>query len=838
MSFAHLHVRSSYSFLRGTIQIRDLVKRVSELNMPWVALTDLGQMFGIWKFYREALRAGVRPILGLEAFVAPQGMRSHPPGEAPGTLVLLARDLPGYRNLTRLTARANMEGFFHQPRVDAALLAELSEGLIALSSGPAGEIPRLLENDLWEEAHQRAKAYAKIFPGRLYLELQGNGLPSQAKVNDGLRALGRTLGLPLVAASEARYLNKEGHGAYEVLQCIRTRMTLGFEGAELSAPQGEFYLKGPTEMRLEFSSDPEALSNATEIASSCQVDFPERRQFAVPRPDIGPPGLHQEDFQERADDHFLRLSREGLERMLEGAPGQWPDGGMAPTAAPAGGPVDPSLHELYRARLRKEASDIIASGSSAYFLVVADYVAHARGMGILVGPGRGPVASSLAARCLGITEIDPLAHGLSFELFLNNEARDYPEIGVEVPLEAAEELIDYIADTYGGSHFVAHSLRLTTLKGRTLLREVGRVFGVPLPLLDELCGMHPTHSRISLRMAVDEISLIKTFAESIPVIRKIIDFALSLEDLPRTAASSPYSLVASPRLLRDSVPLFLDYDPSAKRRYRSTVQYGPDAVEENGLLRFELFPRKVLSLLAATLRLASKSSEPVDLSGISLDDPLTLGLLASGNFSGIPYLENPWVGNLLRPFREVTFPDLVILCALHPPLSRASGLLEEYLQIRQGLREPPGLHPRLDHLLKESCGLILFREQLVALVGEAARVRPPTAEIMARILASGDPADLDAFRPTFLAKALSNGFPAQEANNLWLRLASAAPVAALKAHAVSLALITWRLSYLKARFPGEFMDAFMLSAEVDRERQESALKEWRSTHLRLVPPKA
>jgi DNA polymerase-3 subunit alpha len=346
MSFVHLHVRSAYSFLQGTIQIRELVTRTRELGMPAVALTDLGQMFGTWKFYREAVRAGIKPILGVEAFVAPKDRRTHATGEDPGTLVLLASDLTGYRNLTRLVARANMEGYFHHPRVDMELLKEHSEGLIALSSGMSGEILRLLLMDRQDLAAERARAYAKLFSGRFYLELQANGLSWQAKANDSLAALGKALGLPLVAASETRYLNKEDHGAYEVLQCIRTRKVLNFEWARDQGSQGEFYFKGPTEMRLEFAAFPEALANTLSIASRCHVDFPEKRLFASPRPDIGISGASPDDFQSRADDYFLKRCREGLEKFLQEMEGGQP-------------PLDPDLPAIYQTRLRKEASDII-----------------------------------------------------------------------------------------------------------------------------------------------------------------------------------------------------------------------------------------------------------------------------------------------------------------------------------------------------------------------------------------------------------------------------------------------------------------------------------------------
>ncbi|MDR2199872.1 MAG: DNA polymerase III subunit alpha [Deltaproteobacteria bacterium] len=822
MSFIHLHVRSAYSFLRGTIQIRELAARARALNMPAVALTDLGQMFGIWKFYREAVKAGVKPILGVEAFVASGDRRDHAPDEEPGTLVLLAKDLTGYRNLTRLTARANMEGFFHQPRVDRELLKEHSEGLIALSSGSSGWLYSLLARDRYENALEWAARHARIFPGRFYLELQGNGLPDQNKINEILSSLGKVLGLPLVVCAEARYLNREDHSTYEVLQRIRERRLFDYEKSQEQPQAGEFHFKGPTEMKLEFGGDGEAVGNVFHISELCNVDFPEKRIFAVPRPDIGARGLSPEDFQSKADDHFLKLCREGLDAYLKDT---YPDLEKR----------DPDLLAIYQTRLRKETSDILETGASLYFLVVADYAAHAKSQGVLTGPGRGPAGASLACLALGITELDPIRYGLPFELFLNTLARDYPSIDLEVPTENALELVNYITDTYGGSHFVAHGLKLELLNGRALLREVGQVFGVPLPLLDELCGMLPTHSRISLKTAVDEISLIKTFAASIPVIKKIIDYALFLENLPRAAGSRPYSLVASPRLLRDSVPLFLDYNSYSDMRSRATVQYGEDAVEENGLLRFDIVPQRSLSFLASVLKLAARNGKSVSLKDIPADDPKTAELFAGGNFAGIPYLENPWVGNLVRGLQEVTFNDLVALAALHPPLSRSSGLLEEYLRLRKGILEPSSLHPALDPILSDTMGLILFNEQIVEMAEKTARLKTSEAEIMSRGLSLGDPDELSQIQASFSARAVNNGFDPEDANNVFIKLRVAAPVTLPKPHAVSLALTTYRAAYLKAHFPTEYMDAFLRSGEVNREKQESALKEWRQTHLRLVP---
>jgi DNA polymerase-3 subunit alpha len=554
------------------------------------------------------------------------------------------------------------------------------------------------------------------------------------------------------------------------------------------------------------------------------VDFPEKRVFSAPRADIGARGLSPEEFQARADDHFLKLCREGLDRMLS-------DKELKE------GPLAPSVRALYEQRLRKEASDIIESGASLYFLVTADYTRHALSQGILTGPGRGSAPSSLACRVLGLTDIDPVEFGLIFELFLNTEARDFPAVDTEAPAGGAEELVNYITDTYGGSHFVAHSLKLELLKGRPLLREAGQVFGAPLPVLDELCGMLPTHSGISLKTAVDEISLIKDFAESKPVVKKILKYALFLENLPRTAGARPFSLVASPRLLRDTVPLFLDYNSCTKRRHCTTVQYGADAVEENGLLRFDIFPQKTLSLIKNTLRLLDQSGRYFSIEKIPLDDKATLDLLSVGNFSGIPYLESPWVGNILRPLKDILFADLVIICGLHPPLSRASGLAEEYVNLREGIVHPQSIHVNLDPILKESFGLILFREQVLAIVEKTLGNRTPEAEILTRSLAAGDAEELSLIQPGFLARAMNNGYDAREASSIWLKLTLAAPVTVSKAHAVSLALVTFRTAYLKAHHPAEFMDAFMRSEVVNREKQEMAIREWRNTHLRLIPPK-
>jgi DNA polymerase-3 subunit alpha len=789
--------------------------------MPAVALTDLGQMFGLWKFHRLATARGLKPILGVETFVAPEGRKSRPDHE-PGSLLLLAQDLTGYRNLTRLTARANTEGFFHLPRVDLELLKEYSQGIVALSGGLSGEIPRKLLAGDGPRARELAENYARIFPGRFYLELWGTGLSAQNDANGALASLAKTLGLPLAAASECHYLNKGDRAVFEVLQRVRTRGVLDYDRARDSQAPGAFHFKSPAELREIFRDYPEALDGTARIAESCLVEFPERRAFSIPRPDIGEKVFASEDFAAKADDYFLKLAREGLEKILQK---------LAENPATA----DPDLAAIYQSRLRKEIGDILALGASAYFLTVADFVKTAKARDILIGPGRAAAASSLVNYVLGITDIDPIQHGLVFEHFLNSSGRDFPSIDIEAPLEKADDIIAYLMETYGGSHFSAHCLRLNLLRGRSLVREVGRAFGLPLSALDEICRMLPTHLRISIQMAMDEISLIKKAIKKDPMLKKVLDIAAILENIPRAAEAAPHSLVVSPRLLRDSIPVFLDYNSMAGPL--TVVQYDRDGVEENGLLCFDVIPSKTLSLMSATLKLLGPQRDRVELSAIPLDDPETLKLLASGNFAGVFFLENPWVASYLErlPQNPLGFQDLVHLLAIHPPLRQESALREDYLAARNlGKRER--LHPDLDAILDGSHGLWLFQEQLVELAQKATLSSLEEAELLLRKLIKNDPGELALTRPVFLARAEANGFTRETGDLLWSKLLANAPFAPTKAEAVSGALTCFRTAYLKAHYPREFMDAFLRSAEVNRDKQEKALKEWRAAHFRLIPP--
>jgi DNA polymerase-3 subunit alpha len=823
VSFAHLHVRSCYSFLAGTIRVPALVSRVKELGMDTAALTDMGQMFGIWEFYRLAAKEGVRAIPGAELHVAPRGRRDHPPGEEAGTLVFLASDLAGYRNLVRLTARANTEGFFHRPRVDMELLKEHGEGLMVLSAGSMGEIPALLKQGNLRGARDCAEGYARLFPGRFHLEIRPLGPDSPAEEREGLKELARITGLPLVAAGECCCLDCSEEGAYEALRCVRTRSpydyaTLaGFKGA------GSLVLKGPGEMREAFGDCPEACDGAVALASSCCVELPQRRAFSAPRPDIGEGVRPSEDFRERADDFLLKAAKDGLERRLSEMEARDSDFAEA-------------SKEPYRERLRRETGDVLAVGASQYVLVVADYASWAREQGIVLGPGCGPSASSLACWALGITDVDPVEHGLHSEFFVNPEARDYPRIEIEASPERASEIISYIMETYGGSHFAAHSLSLDLLRGRALVREVGRAFGFPLKEMDDLCGMLPDHSGIPLVTALKEISLFREAADRNPVIRKIVDVCLVLDDLPRSASAAPFSLVVSPRLIRDSVPLFLDFGNIGGRRPETAVQFDARGVEENGLLRFDVSPRKTLSLLSASLRLIEQNGGRVDLSALPLDDPATVALLSEGNTSGIPFFGSYWVAGALRTLKNLGFQDLVALRALHPPLFNDFAVCSEYLEARRGGARRHCHHLALAPVLAPTWGVFLYLEQLAEAVDAVTRCGFAVAELLVRAMAKDDKAELAVKKPPFMSLSEANGLSESDAAELWDRLVFHSRISPSKAEAVSRALLSYRTAYIKAHYPTEFLDAFMSLDDINPQEREKALKEWRNSFIRLVPP--
>jgi DNA polymerase-3 subunit alpha len=816
--------------MAGTIRINDLVRTAKAMGMEAVALTDLGQMFGAWNFHKEAVKEGIKPIIGVETFVAPNGRKTQKPGENPGTIILLAKDIKGYRNLTRLTARANTEGFFHHPRVDLDLLKPHGEGLVALSAGQRGEIPRLVQNGDFALARERARTYARIFPGRFHVELVDNGLPHQKELNAELARLASLLGLPLVCCNECFYLRKSDQSAFEVLKSIRTRLPLAFDGETPLSKEGDKHFKSAEEMESSFAEKyPEALANTVEIAKNTKLDFPTRRFFQAPRPDIGENTKNSEDYSVKLDDFFLKMVREGLEAKFKA---------MGDRERAGGGEPDQDLMAIYKSRIREETEAIFKAGAAQYILVVADYVNKAKNSGILTGPGKGSAHSSLVCHVLGITDIDPVERGLMFESFLNVEARDFPSIAIEAPSEKVEEIVNYISDTYGGSHFAAHGLEFGYLKGRTLVREVGRIFGLPLKETDDLCGMLPTHSSISIEMALREISLIKDRAKKNPTIGKIIEYCLLLEDLPRHAAANLHSLVVSPRLLRDSIPLFADFNSVCARTPITVVQYDELGVEENGLLCFEVFPQKLLSFQAKVLRAAENAGHPLDLANIPLDDEETFALLTAGNTHGIPFFESRSVR--LNEIRNLRFDDLVALRATHPQLADPHKKTATYITHRIMEKPAEAPHPSLDKVLAGTCGFLLYQEQLVECVSVITGESTAKADLLLRKINNANVTreyyELNTLKRVFLSLAEANGHLLSFAFDFWEKILFYAARSPSKSLAVTLALNSYRMAYLKAHHPARFLDALLSSQEMNTLERENALREWRVANIRLVLP--
>jgi DNA polymerase-3 subunit alpha len=789
--------------------------------MDAVALTDLGQMFGSWNFYREAMLEGVKPILGVEAFVAPRGRKVVNPMEKPGTLLLLASDIIGYHNITRLVSRSNTEGFLHFPRIDMELLKDHGKGLIVLSAGLMGEIPRLIQGGNIKEATLRVKNYQGLFGERFYLELCNNKLAFQKDVNNELASIGKSLGVPLACASECYYLNKEDMSAFKVLECIRTRQQRG--AMERFSEGGDMSFKTPQEMKRLFADYPEALANTLSIASQVTLEFPKRRHYALPRPDIGESAKNDADYQQKMEAYFKRRTLAGLETRLS-------------SIKPPLEKADPDLAAFYKMRLRLEIESIIESGSAQYILIVADLVANAKEQGCVMGPGKGNAVASLVLWALGVTEVDPVEHNLIFESFLNLDAKDFPKVEIEVPIEKVRKVIEDISDTYGGSHFAAHSLKLSRLTGRSLVREVGLVFGFPLKEMDELCGMLPTHSGIDLKMALKEISLFRDAAQNNPNVKKIIEFCLALENLPRSAAVNENSLVVSERLLRDRLPLFLDLSTMRKRTPSVVVQYDSQAVEENGLLSLEVFPQKVLSLQATTLRLLKEKGIEPELNKIPTNDPTTLALLAKGNTKGIPFLENYWIVEHLASINNLRFDDLVNLRAIYPPLFHVYAVQADYLAARKKRLSVPITLDKLVPILSSTYGFILFKEQLVEMIEKLTLIPTSEAELILRAFSQPQDPRAARFKELLSARLRLEGLAVVKGREILERILFFAPRSPWKHTALSLALQSYRTAFLKAHYPTEFIDAYLSFEDANPLEREKALKEWRSLNLRLVPP--
>ena len=813
--FVHLHCHTQYSLLDGANKIESLLERVKQLKQPAVAMTDHGNMFGAIEFYREAMRHGVKPIIGCEIYVAPTS-RFERKGVDKGNkeynnhLILLAMNLEGYRNLCKLVTAGYMEGFYYKPRVDKELLKEHNRGLIALSACLQGEVAQALSAGQIEKAKGAAENYAAIFGDRYYLEIQDNKLPQQEKVNPMILELGKDLSIPVVATNDCHYGEREDSEAHDVLLCVQTGKTVQEEN-RLKMETDELFVKSAELMKKGFDYCPEAVERTMEIAERCNLEL-EFGNYHFPH--FEPPkGMS-------LDDCLDELAHKGLAERLEPARAAHPE------------EYEEKL-KLYRERLNYELGVIKGMQFSGYFLIVADFINYAKDRGIPVGPGRGSAAGSLVAYALKITDLDPIRHVLLFERFLNPERRSMPDIDVDFCIRGRDQVIRYVKEKYG-SDKVAQIATFGTLKAKAAIRDVGRALGFSFAETDTIAKLVPAPKQgfdYPLSDAIKMEPRLQEMMKSDPRVQNLIDHALRLEGLTRHASTHAAGVVLSKLPLVDYLPLFLDKEGGI------VTQFDMTSVEKIGLVKFDFLGLKTLTLVHDCLNLIHASrGVKIDVNNLPLDDKNTYRLLCSGNTTGLFQLESTGIREMTVKIRPSCFEDLVAILALFRPGPLDSGMAEEYIKRKHGKEKIRYLHPLLETILKDTYGVIVYQEQVMQIAQSLAQYSMGEADILRRAMGKKDPEEMASQRERFTQGARKNKIDPKKATEIFDQMETFARYGFNKSHSAAYALISYQTAYLKAHYPVAFMAALLSSEMGDTDKVIKNLAECRERGIEVLPP--
>ncbi|MFQ5850864.1 MAG: DNA polymerase III subunit alpha [Candidatus Binatia bacterium] len=817
--FVHLHCHTQYSLLDGANKINLLLERVKQLKQPALAITDHGNLFGAIEFYSEALRHGIKPIIGCEIYVAPTS-RFERKGVDRGTkeynhhLILLAMNREGYRNLCKLVTAGFTEGFYYKPRVDKDLLKEHNKGLIVLSSCLRGEVACALSAGQIEKAKAAAESYGSIFKDRFYLEVQDNKIPEQEKVNRMLVDLGRDLSLPVVGTNDCHYVDRNDADAHDVLLCIQTGKTVHDEN-RMKMSTDELFLKSAEQMKRGFDYCPEAVESSLEVAQRCNLEL-EFGRYHFPRFD--PPqgrGL---------DDYLDELARKGLAKRLGIS-------GLRTSNTGIGGVT--SNESIYEERLDYELSVIKRMQFSGYFLIVADFINYAKDHGIPVGPGRGSAAGSLVAYALKITDLDPILHGLLFERFLNPERRSMPDIDVDFCIRGRDKVIQYVKQKYGPDK-VAQITTFGTLKAKAAIKDVGRALGFSFAETDVIAKLVPAPKQGFDYPLVNAIKMeprLHGLMKADPRVQTLMDHALRLEGLTRHASTHAAGVVISNLPLVDHLPVYLDKEGGI------VTQFDMDSVGKIGLIKFDFLGLKTLTLIHDCLRLIQVSCGiEVDLNRLPLDDETTYRLLCSGNTTGIFQLESTGIREMTVKIRPNCFEDLVAILALYRPGPLDSGMAEEYIKRKHGKQKIRHPHASLEPILRDTYGVIVYQEQVMQIAQRLACYTMGEADILRRAMGKKDPEEMAGQRERFIQGAKKNRIDSRKAAEIFDQMETFARYGFNKSHSAAYALISYQTAYLKAHYPVEFMAALMSSEMGDTDKVIKNLAECREQGIEVLPP--
>ncbi|MHB1863995.1 MAG: DNA polymerase III subunit alpha [Gemmatimonadaceae bacterium] len=810
MSFVHLHCHSEYSLLDGANRIDDLIRRAQEFEQPALAITDHGNLHAAWSFQEHAKKAGIKPIIGMEAYVAPGDRKARvrgPNGKAYYHLVLLARDLIGYKNLSKLSSLGYTEGFYSRPRVDRELLARYSEGLIVSSACLAGEIASHLQQDDMEGAREVASWYAEVFKDRYYLEVQAHDSEGQAKLNERVFALAQDVGLPVIATNDAHFLTRSDHDAHDVLLCIG--LGKDRDARDRMRYDGGLYFKSAPEIAERFPDRPDVLANTLAIAE--QVDVAFTKTYHVPSFPL-PEGVSSEN------ELLVRLATAGA-RERYGA----------------------SLPEPVQQRLDYELDVITKTGYAGYFLIVYDFIKAARDREIPVGPGRGSAAGSLVAYSLRITDVCPLKYDLLFERFLNPERVSMPDIDVDFCFERRGEVIEYVRQKYGRES-VGQIVTFGTMKSRAAIKDVGRVLGFTPAETDALAKLVPNQPNFSLTVkeAITEVPEVKKLYRNDERYRQLLDYAIALEGLSRHTGVHAAGVVIAPGPLDDYVPVCTQASKGAGAGSDESVvvtQYDMGALEKAGMLKMDFLGLTTLTVIKDALdAIEASTGQRPDLTAIDDGDPRVYQMLRAGRTIGVFQFESALATELLRGMRCDRFDDLVASNALMRPGPLDAGMHRVYQRRKRGEEAVTYALPELQAVLEPTYGVITYQEQVMRIAQLLAGISLAEADVLRKAVGKKDAELIKKELDKFVEKSVGRGYDRKIIEELAGQIETFGRYGFNKSHSVAYSVISYQTAWLKAYHPAEFMGALLSSSIGDTDNVVKFINEARELGIEVLPP--
>ncbi|MBC2731599.1 DNA polymerase III subunit alpha [Thiobacillus sp.] len=802
--FVHLRLHTEYSVTDGLVRVGEAVKRARDIAMPALGLSDLSNTFGWVKFYRAARGAGIKPVFGCDVWVTNAADRNRP-----SRLMLLVQHREGYRRLCELLTRAYQDNLYRgRAEIDPAWLADGTEGLLALSGGDAGNVAQAILDEKPDAARTAAEAWAALFPGRYYLELQRFGQPHTERLIDGLLDIGAALNLPAVATHPIQFIAPDDFKAHEARVCIAEGMMLG-DPRRPRPFTAEQYFKTPDEMAELFADLPEALANSVEIAKRCNLtlELGKSRLPDFPTPD----GMS-------LDDYMRQRAFEGLhERMAHLYPDEVERAAKLPE---------------YIERLEFELGTIIQMGFPGYFLIVADFINWAKNNGVPVGPGRGSGAGSLVAYSLRITDLDPLAYDLLFERFLNPERVSMPDFDIDFCQDGRDRVIQYVKERYGHAA-VSQIATFGTMAAKAVLRDVGRVLDLPYLFVDKFVKLVPNELGISLAEAREKEPQIDERARNEEELAELLPLAEKLEGITRNVGMHAGGVLIAPGRLTDFCPLY-----QAEGSDAAVSQFDKDDVEAIGLVKFDFLGLRTLTILAEAVRFVQRhpGRESFQLEDLPLDDPAVYKLFADGNTTAVFQSESRSAKDLEKKLKGDCFEDIIALMALNRPGPLGSGMVDDFIARKQGKQKPEYFHPDLEPVLKSTYGIIVYQEQVMLVAQILAGYSLGAADLLRRAMGKKKPEEMAKQREIFLAGAAQRGADTKIAERLFDLMEKFAEYGFNKSHSAAYALVAYHTAWLKAYYPAEFMAATMSSEMSDTDKVRVFYEDCRANGLTMLPP--